>query len=156
MGIGFVDSIIIYNQYIRSLMQAQSYFGTRFDNVRIELTQGANQKASGMENASVCVAKIPNANLPKPYKSPPVWLKLTTEEMIKSFTLNKGNDFFVIVHKEDLGIDVDLPDGMIESDNYEGYDGGFFEYVKTKYGYAFSIDTVDVYTLIPRFEIGGK
>ena len=156
MGIGYTDSIIVYNQYTHSLWQTQYYFGTRFDNVRIELTQGANQKASGMENASVCVAKIPNANLPKPYKSPPVWLKLTTEEMLESFTLNKGNDFFVIVKKADLGIDVDLPDGMIESNNYEGYEGGFFEYAKTKYGYAYTIDTVDVYTLIPRFEIGGK
>ena len=155
-GLGYIDSIIVYNQYTYGIMQKQTYFGTRFDNVRIELTQGANQKASGMENASVCVVKIPNANLPKPYKSPPVWLKLTTEEMLESFTLNKGQDFFLIVKKDDLGIDVDLPDGMIESNNYEGYDGGFFEYVKTKYGYAYTIDTVDVYTLIPRFEIGGK
>ena len=137
-------------------METETYFGTRFDNVRIELTEGANQKASGMENASACVVKIPNANLPKPYKSPPVWVKLTTEEMLENFTLNKGKDFFVIVHKVDLGIDVDLPTGMIESDNYQGYAGGFFEYVKTKFGYAYSVDTVDVYSLIPRFEIGGR
>ena len=37
--------------------------------MRVELTQGANQKASGMENASVCVVKIKNANFPKPYKA---------------------------------------------------------------------------------------
>ena len=59
----------------------------------------------------------------------------------------------MIVHKADLEIDVDLPEGMIDSDTYSG---GFFEYVKNKYGYAYSVDTVDVYTLIPRFEIGGK
>ena len=125
--------------------------------MRVELTQGANQKASGMENASVCVVKIPNTNLPKPYKAPSVWKKLTTEEMFENFTLaTESKDFFVIVNKADLGIDVDLPVGMIESDNYEGYSGGLFEYVKTKYGYAFSVDTVDVYSVIPRFEIGGK
>lgn len=157
MGIGFVDSIIVYNQYItHGHLQKKYYFGTRFDNVRIELTEGANQKASGMENASVCVVKIPNTNLPKTYKSPPVWVKLTTEEMLENFTLNKGKDFFVIVHKADLGIDVDLPVGMIESDNYQGYDDGFKGYVKAQFGYAYSIDTVDVYTRIPRFEIGGK
>ncbi|MBD5554057.1 MAG: hypothetical protein HDQ95_01565 [Roseburia sp.] len=155
-GIGYVDSIIVYNQYTYGTMQEQTYFGTRFDNVRIELTQGANQKASGMENTSVCVVKIPNTNLPKPYKAPPVWLQLTAEEMLGSFTLNKGNDFFVIAKKGDLGIDVDLPAGMIESDSYEGYDDGFMGYVKVNYGYAFTVDTVDVYTVIPRFEIGGK
>ena len=159
MGIGYVDSVVVYNQYVYGTMQKETYFGTRFDNVRIELTEGANQKASGMENASVCVAKVDTASIKKSgkaYKPPPVWVKLTTEEMLENFTLNKGKDFFVIVHKADLGIDVDLPEGMIESDNYQGYDGGFFEYVKTKFGYAFSVDTVDVYTLIPRFEIGGR
>ena len=157
MGIGYVDSVIVYNRYVNGLMETEQYFGTRFDNVRVELTQGANQKASGMENASVCVVKIPNTNLPKPYKAPSVWKKLTTEEMFENFTLaTESKDFFVIVNKADLGIDVDLPVGMIESDNYEGYSGGFFEYVKTKYGYAFSVDTVDGYSVIPRFEIGGK
>lgn len=153
MGIGYVDSVIVYNRYVRKTDEAEQYFGTRFDGVRIELTQGANIAKSGMENASVCVVKIPNTNLPKPYKSPPVWVKLTTEEMVENFTLNKGEDFFVIVSKADLGIDVDLPEGMIDSDIYPG---GFFEHVKNKYGYAYSVDTVDVYTLIPRFEIGGK
>lgn len=153
MGIGYVDSVIIYNRYVRKTDEAEQYFGTRFDDVRVELTQGANIKASGMENASVCVVKIPNTNLPKPYKSPPVWMKLTTEEMVENFTLNKGEDFFVIVSKVDLGIDVDLPEGIVDSDIYPG---GFFEHVKNKYGYAYSVDTVDVHTLIPRFEIGGK
>lgn len=159
MGIGYIDSIIVYNQYTRSTMQTQYYFGTRFDNVRIELTQGANQKASGMENASVCVAKINTSSIEqsgKEYKASPVWIKQTTEEMLQTFTLNKGQDFFVIVKKDDLGIDVDLPVGEIESDNYNGYEDGFEGYVKTSFGYAYTVDTVDVYTLIPRFEIGGK
>lgn len=156
MGIGYVDSVIVYNRYVRKTDEAEQYFGTRFDNVRVELTQGANIKASGMENASVCVVKIPNTNLPKPYKSPPVWVKLTTEEMLETFTLNAENkDFFVIAKKDDLGIDIDLPVGIIDSDGYQKFNG-FFEHVKNKYGYAYTVDTVDVYTLIPRFEIGGK
>jgi len=79
MGINYVDSVVVYNRYLNMIAgEKELYFGTRFDGVRVELTQGANIKASGMENASVCVVKIPNANLPKPYKSPPVWVKLTT------------------------------------------------------------------------------
>lgn len=157
MGIGYVDSVVVYNRYINGLMETETYFGTRFDNVRVELTQGANQKASGMENASVCVVKIPNnGNLPKPYKAPEVWNDLTTDEMLESFTLDtEGKNFFVIVKKAELGIDIDVPVGLIDQDETK-YPGGFFEYIKTKYGYAFSVDTVDVYTLIPRFEIGGR
>ncbi len=155
-GIGYVDSVVVYNRYINGLMETETYFGTRFDNVRVELTQGANQKASGMENASVCVVKIKNANFPKPYKAPEIWNDLTTEEMLESFTLDaEGKNFFVIIKKAELGIDIDVPVGRIEQDETK-YPGGFFEYIKTKYGYAFSVDTVDVYTLIPRFEIGRR
>lgn len=159
MGLGFVDSIIVYNQYTYGTMQKQTYFGARFDKVRVELTQGANITKSGLESASACIVKIDSASIAKSgktYKAPPVWLKQTTEEMLESFTLNKDVDFFAIVRKANLGIDVDLPVGMIESGSYQGYSGGFFEYVKTKYGYAYTIDTVDAYGLIPRFEIGGK
>lgn len=156
MGINYVDSVVVYNRYVNGLYETTQYFGTRFDNVRIELTQGANQKASGMENASVCTVKIPNRNLPKPFKSPEVWNDLTTDEMLETFTLDtEGKNFFVIVKKAELGIDIDVPVGLVESNDYEEY-GGFFEYIKTKYGYAFGVDTVDVYTLIPRFEIGGR
>ncbi len=39
MGIGYVDSVVVYNRYINGLMETETYFGTRFDNVRVELTQ---------------------------------------------------------------------------------------------------------------------
>lgn len=157
MGIGYVDSVVVYNRYVNGLMETETYFGTRFDKVRVELTQGANQKASGMENASVCVVKIPNVNLSKPYKAPEVWNDLTTDEMLESFTLDTtSKSFFIIVKKSDIAVDIDVPLGVIEQD-YEKYgDDGWFGYVKGKYGYVFGIDTVDVYTLIPRFEIGGR
>ena len=156
MGINYVDSIVVYNRYFSGLMENEYYFGTLFENVRIELTQGANQKSSGMENASVCVVKISNTDLKKPYKAPEVWKNSTTEEQLNSFTLDAQNkNFFVITKKLDLGIDIELPIGMIEGKDYSDR-GGFYEFIKGKYGYAFSIDTVDVYTLIPRFEIGGR
>ena len=130
MGIGYVDSVIVYNRYVRKTDEAEQYFGTRFDNVRVELTEGANITKSGLENANACITKVNNASIKKSgksYKAPKVWVKLTTEEMVENFTLNKGGDFFVIVGKADLGIDVDLPEGMIDSGTYTG---GFFEYVK--------------------------
>lgn len=52
-----------------------------------------------------------------------------------------------------LSLDIDVPIGLVESDNYAG---GYFEYVKEQYEYAFSLDTVDVYNLVSRFEIGEK
>ena len=159
MGIGFVDSIIIYNQY-KSKTLGEEYFGTRFDNVRVELTQGANIVQSGIENASACIVKITPDSVQtsgKEYKPPKVWLKSTTEEMLQTFTFNQDADFFVIVKKDDLDIDIDLPVGEIKNkEQYSGYDDGFFEYVKTKFGYAYTVGTVDVWTVIPRFEIGGK
>lgn len=154
MGIGYNDSVVVYNRHVSGLKEAEQYFGTRFDNVRVELTQGANQKESGMEDVSACVVKIPNVDLPKPYKAPEVWNKLAADEKPESFTLDtKGRNFFIIVKKEELGINIDVPIGIVEG---KYYPNGFFEHIKEKYGYAFSVDTVDVYNLIPRFEIGGK
>lgn len=151
MGIGYKDSIVIYNRYAKG---PEQYFGTRFDNVRVELTQGADQKVSGMENVSACVVKIPNTDLPKSYIAPKAWKRLTEEKKAENFTLDtESRNFFVIVKKDELGIDIDVPTGLVESDSYSG---GFFEYIKEQYGYAFSLDTADVYTLIPRFEIGGR
>ena len=154
MGIGYKDSVVVYNRYISGLMENEQYFGTRFDNARVELTQGANQKTSGMEDVSACTVKIPNVDLPKPYKAPEVWNKLAAEEKLENFTLDtKGRNFFIIVMKEELGINIDVPVGLVEGKENQN---GFFEHIKEKYGYAFSVDTVDVYNLIPRFEIGGK
>lgn len=151
MGIGYQDSVVVYNRYAKG---PEQYFGTRFDNVRVELTQGADQKVSGMEDVSACIVKISNADLPKPYIAPKAWKMLDIVEKTENFTIDtEGQNFFVIVKKDELGIDIDVPTGLVESDSFSG---GFFEYVKERYGYAFSLDTVDVYTLIPRFEIGGK
>ncbi|NBH15362.1 hypothetical protein D3Z36_14535 [Lachnospiraceae bacterium] len=157
MGINYVDSVVVYNRYVTGLREEEQYFGTRFDLVRIELTEGANKQKSGLEDASACVVKVPKSSWKKPYLPPKVWEKLTTEEMLESFTLNKGSDFFVIVEKDDFNIHADLPVGLVESKDYQaqGYEG-YFDYVKAKYGYAFGVDTVDVYTVIPRFEIGGR
>ena len=155
MGINYVDSIILYNRYVNGVLETETYFGTRFDNVRVELTQGANILQSGLESADSCLVKIPNnATLPKPYMPPEVWNDQTTEVMEQNFTIDTANrNFFVIVKKPEIGIDLDLPVGVIESDAYRG---GYFQYTKERYGHAYMADTLNVYSLIPRFEIGGK
>ena len=154
MGIGYTDSVMVYNRYVSGVLEEEYYFGTRFDNVRVELTQGANIRASGIQDSDICKIKIPNVNLPKEYMAPERWSEQTAEQMLNSFTLDSANrNFFVIVKKEDLGIDVTLPKGEVVSGQYSG---GFFQHVKEKYGHAYMIRTVDVYTLIPRFEVGGR
>ena len=155
MGINYVDSIILYNRYVNGVLETETYFGTRFDNVRVELTQGANILQSGLESADSCLVKIPNnATLPKPYMPPEVWNDQTTEVMEQNFTIDTANrNFFVIVKKPEFGIDLELPVGVIESDVYRG---GYFQYTKERYGHAYMADTLNVYSLIPRFEIGGK
>lgn len=159
MGIGYDDSIILYNAHESGTLGKQLYFGTRFDNVRIELTQGANIRQSGLENADICVVKIPNdGNLPKPYMPPEVWNGQTEEVMEQNFTIDTANsNFFVIVKKKGLGIDLELPEGMIESSSYKaGGISGYLNYCKTNYGHVYVVNTLDTYDLIPRFEIGGR
>ncbi len=157
MGIGYVDSVVIYNRYINQTMDgAEQYFGTRIDNVRVEFTQEQNQNKSGSQDVSVCLLKIPNdSTLPKPYKDPKSWAQFSAEENLEYFTLSTDGDFFIIVKKAELNLDVDAPEGLLESSN-ELYEGGFYEYMKGKYGYVYQMSSFAVYGLIPHFQVGGK
>lgn len=152
MGIGYIDSIVIYNRFIDGLMETETYYGTRFDGVRVELTQGNQIATTGNQNADACVVKIPAAVTGGKYLPPKQWEERQNKSDV--FTFDKDNkDFYVIVKKPLLGIDIELPTGAVDS---EAYQNGFFQYVSTKYGYAYQVSTVDVYELVPRFEIGGK
>lgn len=157
MGIGYVDSVVIYNRYINQTMDgAEQYFGTRIDNVRVEFTQEQNQNKSGSQDASVCLLKIPNdSTLPKPYKVPELWNDLTTDEMLNSFTLNTDGDFFVLVKRKGLNLDIDAPVGIQDSDN-PVYEGGFYEYMKSHYSFVYQMSSFAQLDAIPHFEVGGK
>lgn len=156
MGIGYVDSVIVYNRYYNDTTGAEQYFGTRLDGVRVEFTQEQNQNKSGSQDVSVCLLKIPNdSTLPKPYKDPKSWAQLTTEEMLENFTLSTDGDFFVLVKKEELNLDVDAPAGLQESSD-PLYADGFAQYMKDKYGYVYEMSSFAVFGLIPHFEVGGK
>lgn len=153
MGIGYVDSVVLYNRYVDPASEKEYYYGTQFDNVRIEITQGANIQKSGIDSADTCKVKIPNdGSLPKPYMTPEIWQ--SEGEKNSCFTINTaGADFLVITKKTELGIDIEVPDGLVDSDTY---DGGFFQYIKETYGHAYKVTTSNVYNVIPRFEVGGK
>lgn len=153
MGIGYIDSIILYNRIADSASEEETYYGTRFDNVRIELTQGNRIASEGNESADVCVVKIP-MEIAEGYLPPMKWKELPEEERLKHFTLDKENkNFFVIAEKKLLKTSVDLPVGRVDSN---AYIGGFYQYISEKYGYAYQLGNVDVYEMLPRFEIGGR
>lgn len=156
MGIGYIDSAIIYNRYYNDTTGAEQYFGTRLDGVRVEFTKEQNQSKSGSEDVSDCLLKIPNDSvLPKPYLVPEIWNDLTADEMLQNFTLSTDGDFFVLVKKKELNLDIDAPIG-VQTSRVSPYEEGFFEYMKSKYSYVYSMSSFAVFSLIPYFQIGGK
>lgn len=156
MGIGYIDSVIIYNRYYNDTTGTEQYFGTRLDGVRVEFTKEQNQSKSGSEDVSDCLLKIPNdSTLPKPYKVPELWNDLTADEMLNSFTLNTNGDFFVLVKKPELNLDIDAPEG-VQTSRVTPYEEGFLQYMKDKYSYVYQMSSFAVFGLIPHFEVGGK
>lgn len=150
MGIGYIDSVIIYNRYYNDTTGAEQYFGTRLANVRVEFTKEQNQSKSGSEDVSDCLLKIPNdSTLPKPYLVPELWNDLTADEMLQNFTLSTDGDFFVLVKKKELNLDIDAPVGIQDVE-------GFLDEMKSKYSYVYSMKSFAVFGLIPYFQIGGK
>lgn len=157
MGIGYNDSVVVYTRYINQTMNgAEQYFGTRIDNVRVEFTQEQNQNKSGSQDVSVCLLNIPNdSTLPKPYKVPELWNDLTTDEMLNSFTLNTDGDFFVLVKRKGLNLDIDAPIG-VQTSGDTPYEEGFLQYMKDKYSFVYEMSSFAQLDAIPHFEVGGK
>lgn len=158
MGIGYIDSVIIYNRYYNDTTGAEQYFGTRLDGVNLEFTEEQNQNKSGSEDVSVCLLSIKNdSTLPKPYKDPKSWAKLTGDEMMEYFTLNKDGDFFVLVKRDDLNLDIEAPVGLVDGSlSPYAEEGSVLDYMKLNYGYVYSLSSFASFKLIPHFEVGGK
>ena len=153
MGIGYKDAVVLYNRHYNDTLETEYYFGTLFENVRIELTQAENINKSGMKDADSFLVKIPNDGTLN-YANPPDWENMSEEEKLKHFNLRSNDfDFVVIVKKDELLIDRELPVGLINSDDYPGK---FFQYMVNEKGNCYKVNTIGVYSLIPRFEIGGK
>ena len=131
MGIGYKDAVVLYNRHYNDTLETEYYFGTLFENVRIELTQAENINKSGMKDADSFLVKIPNDGTLN-YANPPDWENMSEEEKIKHFTLRSNDfDFVVIAKKDELLIDRELPVGLINSDDYPGK---FFQYMVNEKG----------------------
>ena len=44
MGIGYKDAVVLYNRHYNDTLETEYYFGTLFENVRIELRQYLHQR----------------------------------------------------------------------------------------------------------------
>lgn len=152
MGINYDDAVIVYNRFLKGTLETEYYIGKRYDNVRVELTQGANIATSGLESANSVRVKIPKIEVAN-FVPPTVWNNMELENKLDSDTFQPDN-LVIIVKKDNLGINyMDIPTGLVRSDDYAK---GFLNYLKSTYGYTYAVKNVDVYDLIPRFELGGN
>lgn len=150
MGIKYNDSVIVYNRYTVGTLETEYYIGRRYDNVRVELTQGMNIASSGLESANSVTVKIPRDEVAN-YMPPAKWMDIEDKTDIDTFMTDS---LVIIAKKEELGIDynIELPTGLVRSDDY---DRGFMDYLKRTYGYTYNVKTIDIYQMIPRYELGG-
>lgn len=152
-GIGYVDKIILYTREGTGEIGSPIFFhGIPMDNVRIELTESKNITKDGTENANKCIFKIYDEDLPGPYFPPEVWRRIPDKDL--NFTFDKDNSFFIITEKKDINITfVSAPIGAVNDNTYPD---GFKEWLQQEYGYVFDVNTIDHYSLIRHWEIGGK
>ncbi len=145
-GIGYTDSVMLYiKEGSGAIGDALKWYGVRIDNVRIELIEAKNMQITGLKDVNKCTFKVYDTDLPLPYSASP-----DTEHKQLTF---KAGDFFAICKKADLNIDISLPEGLLSDNEYES---GLFEYVSSEYGMAYMIKTIDHYSLIPQWHIGGS
>jgi len=117
------------------VMGADSWLPTVLHDVRLLETQGKNIEKSGITSADSAKLFIKTDNLEKPYMDPKEWSQ--SENKSDAFTLCKDRDFFIVG---------DVSDETVAS----------FEQMKEKYDGCYQITTVDKYSLIPHFEVGGR
>lgn len=134
---------IFYNKtvtiYNRHEDEKEMWFPTVLENVRLQINRGENVSKSGTDSADSTKLSIMMDSLEKPFMKPLEWQKLSEEDKQASFTLTSNEDFFV---EGDT-----TAEEILESD--------FFSYMKRKYDNCFKMTNVDVYELIPHFEVGG-
>lgn len=153
MGIKYEDAVIVYNRFLKGTLETEYYIGKRYDNVRVELTQGANISSSGLESANSIRVKIPKDEVAN-YVPPTIWGNMELDDKLDSDTF-ATDCIVIIVKKEELNInyDMELPTGLVRSDDYNK---GFLNYLKKEYGYTFGIKNIDIFQMIPRYELGGN
>ena len=150
-GIGYTDSIVLYNRTVTGEMEEESFYSTRLDGVRIELTQKSTTKEKATDGEDSCLVKIP-MKLCKKCLPPAMWTEQKGEQGY--FSLRKQEkDFFVIAKKPLMGINVTPPTGKVDGSQYTN---GFFDHMEREYGFCYRINSIAVHELIPRMEVGGR
>lgn len=138
----FADTVTVFNYYEDKKQGIAMWYPTVLDGVELQIAKGINISKSGNDTADAANLHIKiNADIRGAYKKPKEYKAL--EDKQGCFTLKPG-DFFMAGAYDNTPID--------EAD----YPNGFFEYMKGSYDDVYNITTVDVFKVIPHFEVGGK
>lgn len=129
-------TVTLYNRYEDDDGE-EHWYPTVLENVRLQITKGANVTTSGLDTADTAKLFVKKTGIPKEYRKPLQWQ--SEEEKEKYFTFAEGSDFFV---------EGDTSESQITDD--------FFATMKAIYDDCYLISNVDVYDLIPHWEVGGK
>lgn len=138
----FNDVVTVFNYHSDKKNMSAKWYPTVIKGVELQITKGINVSKSGNDNANAATLHIPiDDAIAKKYKKPLEYKVLDGKQGY--FTL-KENDFFI--------------NGEYSADIIDEaeYPAGFFEYMKSTCDDVFNITTVDVYKVIPHFEVGGK
>lgn len=148
-GIGYTDRVVIYNRAGGELGSELRWYGVVLDHVRIEMTEAKSIAALGSQDANICTFKIYDRDLPVPYRDGAEWA--AQEDKTACVTFAPGA-IFIVAEKADMNRHVDPPSGELEDEAYNG----LLEYLRKSFGMVYQVNTIDHYSLIPHWHIGGK
>lgn len=136
----FKDKVTLFNRYYDKQLDKECWFPTLFENVKLEITKGANINESGLSDINTAKLYIQYAELEKEFVEPKEWSKLSEEEKLNTFTIDSASDFFI---KGDFT-------------NVEILESRFFENMKNNHSNVFKVSYVDRYNVVlPHFVVGG-
>lgn len=138
----FTDTVTIFNYHEDKKKGIAQWYPTVLNGVELQIAKGINISKSGNDNADSASLHIQiNDYIRKIYRKPKQYKNL--DDKSGHFTLKPG-DFF---------IEGEYPEDVIDDTSYQN---GFFEYMKSAYDDVYNITTVDVFKVIPHFEVGGR
>ena len=133
--------VTLFNRAFDPKTEEEKYYLTVLDKADLVEKNSVTASKSGQDKAATATLYIDYKNLPKPYKDPRVWEKLSAEEKEQCLTFSPEKDFFV----KGNCTGATLPDSSV------------YEYFRDHYYGTYRITSVDNYEdVLPHFEIGGK
>lgn len=149
IGIGYNSKIMVYNQIGGKIGEPLTWYGKELSNVRVELREAISASVTGKRAENACIVKVHDADFA--YVTPEIWA--ASENKLGAVTFQTGKTFFIITDKADIGVSITAPAGVLLDSSYNN---GLIEYLAKTYGRVYEVNTVDHYSLIPHWEIGGK